>query len=37
LDADEISEVAVPIQPKPGWRLWTDDFNNIVQVLKRDE
>jgi SAM-dependent methyltransferase len=37
LDADEISEVAVLIQPKPGWRLWTDDFNNIVQVLKRDE
>ncbi len=22
------------IPPQPGWRLWTDDFNNLVQVLK---
>jgi spermidine synthase len=23
-----------PIAPKPGLRMWTDDFNNIVQVLE---
>ena len=23
-----------PIEPRPDWRLWTDDFNNLVQVLK---
>jgi SAM-dependent methyltransferase len=22
------------IPPEPGWRLWTDDFNNLLQVLK---
>ena len=25
---------ATPIEPRPDWRLWTDDFNNLVQVLK---
>jgi hypothetical protein len=29
-----IDEVAESIEPRPGLRLWTDDFNNIVQVLK---
>ena len=29
-----IAEVAKPIQPRGDWALWTDDFNNIVQVLK---
>jgi hypothetical protein len=37
LEAEEIDEVSEKIEPRPGWRLWTDDFNNIVQVLKRDE
>ncbi len=37
LEANAIGEVAKTIEPKPGWRLWTDDFNNIFQVLKRDE
>ena len=37
LDSDEITEAATAIEPRPGWRLWTDDFNNIVQVLKHDE
>ena len=22
------------ITPRPDWRLWTDDFNNLMQVLK---
>lgn len=22
------------IPPEPGWRVWTDDFNNLLQVLK---
>jgi hypothetical protein len=34
LEAPLIDEVSVPIDPRPGLRLWTDDFNNIVQVLK---
>ena len=34
LEAPQISEVSVPIEPRPGLKLWTDDFNNIVQVLK---
>ena len=36
LEADAIDEVAEQIEPRPDWRLWTDDFNNIVQVLKRE-
>ncbi len=31
----ELAEHATPIVPHPEWRLWTDDFNNLVQVLKR--
>jgi hypothetical protein len=34
LEAPQISEVAVPIEPRPNLKLWTDDFNNIFQVLK---
>jgi len=34
LEAPQISEVAVEIEPRPDLKLWTDDFNNIVQVLK---
>ena len=30
----ELAEYATPITPRPDWRLWTDDFNNLVQVLK---
>ena len=29
-----IAEVAKPIEPRRDWAPWTDDFNNIVQVLK---
>jgi len=36
LEAKSIDEAAETIEPHPGWRLWTDDFNNILQVLKHD-
>jgi len=29
-----IVEATEPVAPEPGWRLWTDDFNNLLQVLK---
>lgn len=30
----EIVENTEIIVPRPEWRLWTDDFNNLLQVLK---
>jgi len=29
-----LTEFATPIVPRRDWRVWTDDFNNLVQVLK---
>lgn len=29
----DILEGTFIIPPEPGWRVWTDDFNNIVQVM----
>ena len=34
LAAPLIAEAAKPIEPRRDWAVWTDDFNNIVQVLK---
>ena len=34
LDRPRIAEAATEIVRHPDWRLWTDDFNNLVQVLK---
>jgi len=34
LDAPGIKEVSEPMEEQPSWRLWTDDYNNLVQVLK---
>jgi SAM-dependent methyltransferase len=31
---DQILDSTYIITPQPGWRLWTDDYNNLVQVLK---
>ncbi|MGZ5113465.1 MAG: spermidine synthase [Usitatibacter sp.] len=31
----EIVEATEPVAPRPDWRLWTDDYNNLVQVFKR--
>gem|GEM_PF-4012001 len=25
---------ATPVEPRDNLRLWTDDFNNIIQILK---
>ncbi|HEX9392550.1 MAG TPA: fused MFS/spermidine synthase [Usitatibacteraceae bacterium] len=30
----DIVEATYIIPPEPGWRVWTDDFNNLLQVLK---
>jgi SAM-dependent methyltransferase len=30
----DLADHAVPIKARPDWRLWTDAFNNLVQVLK---
>jgi SAM-dependent methyltransferase len=30
----EIVDATEPVAPQPGWRLWTDDYNNLVQVFK---
>ena len=29
----EIAAVTQAVAPEPGWRLWTDDYNNLLQVL----
>ncbi|MEP6656814.1 MAG: fused MFS/spermidine synthase [Betaproteobacteria bacterium] len=29
-----LAEASQPIRPRRDWRLWTDDFNNLLQVLK---
>jgi hypothetical protein len=34
LDHPRLTESSLPIEAKPDWRLWTDDYNNLVQVLK---
>ncbi len=30
----EIVEATEPVAPRPDWRLWTDDYNNLIQVFK---
>ncbi|MEO8304067.1 MAG: hypothetical protein ABI724_08100 [Betaproteobacteria bacterium] len=34
LDRPELMSVATPVIRRPDWRIWSDDFNNLVQVLK---
>jgi SAM-dependent methyltransferase len=31
----QIAGEATPIERRPDWRLWTDDFNNLFQVLRK--
>jgi len=26
--------VSEPVEERAAWRLWTDDYNNLLQVLK---
>jgi hypothetical protein len=37
LDRPRIADAETPIESRPDWRLWTDDFNNLFQVLKSRE
>jgi SAM-dependent methyltransferase len=30
----EIAEATEPVVPRPDWRLWTDAYNNLVQVFR---
>ena len=32
--AHELLDVATPIEPNPSFSLWTDQFNNLLDVLK---
>jgi SAM-dependent methyltransferase len=34
LDDPRLTDPSFAIQPRRDWRVWTDDFNNLVQVLK---
>jgi len=34
LEDKVIKDVSEPVEQRPGWRLWTDDYNNLVQILK---
>jgi hypothetical protein len=34
LDDPRLTASATDIKPRRDWRVWTDDFNNLVQVLK---
>ena len=34
LQHEKIRAAAQPIQPRPSFRAWTDDFNNLLTVLK---
>ena len=34
LEAPLIKEALLSIEKKPSWRVWTDDYSNLVQILK---
>lgn len=34
LDVDNIRKATIRIPARPEWRMWTDDFSNLFQVLK---
>ena len=34
LEDKAIKDVSEPVEERPLWRLWTDDYNNLVQILK---
>ena len=34
IDDEEVKDKRVTIEPIPGMRTWTDDFNNLFQILK---
>jgi hypothetical protein len=34
LAAESVRAAAQPLKPLPGFRVWTDDFYNLLDVLK---
>ncbi len=34
LERSEIANASEPIPPRPGLRMWTDDYNNLFQVIR---
>jgi hypothetical protein len=34
LASPRIAGAVTPIPDHPGWRVWSDDFNNLFQVLR---
>jgi hypothetical protein len=30
----DIVEHTEPVAPRPDWRVWTDDYSNLVQVFR---
>jgi hypothetical protein len=34
LDDPRLTDPSIPIEERRDWRVWTDDFNNLVQVIK---
>jgi SAM-dependent methyltransferase len=36
LDRPRVAEATTAVESRPDWRLWTDDFNNLFQVLKSE-
>lgn len=34
LSAEQIRSAAVPLKPRPEFRVWTDDYYNMLRVLK---
>jgi len=35
LRSDEITKAAGKLKSKPKMRVWTDDYNNLFQILKK--
>jgi hypothetical protein len=35
LEAERVRSVAQPLEPNPAFRVWTDDFYNMLHILKR--
>ena len=33
-EREALRKVAQPVEQRPNWRLWTDSFNNLFQILK---
>ena len=33
-DSSSFKSSSKPLKPKPGFRAWTDDFSNLIQILK---